>query len=150
MSDYIFTTEQVQKAFPDWKNFACLHMSISLNIAYRAGLILPREEKKSEALYASIGQKVESPGALEQVDLNSERTGKMSAKEEVFERDAVADYLDQLITETFNRETLLILGLGAYDDLKQKYDADGWPDAVAQEQEFLKILVQKIALALKV
>ena len=41
MSDYIFTTEIVKEAFPDWKDFSCLHMSISLNIAMKAGLISP-------------------------------------------------------------------------------------------------------------
>lgn len=46
MSDYIFTAESVVKAFPEWTKSSCVYLAISLNIAYKAGLISPPQDER--------------------------------------------------------------------------------------------------------
>ena len=46
MNDYIFTAESVVKAFPEWTKSSCVYLAISLNIAYKAGLISPPQDER--------------------------------------------------------------------------------------------------------
>jgi len=45
MTDYIFDAKSVQKAFPDWTKSSCVYLAISLNIAYKAGLVSPPQNE---------------------------------------------------------------------------------------------------------
>ena len=46
MNDYIFTTQKIQEAFPNWTKFDCVYMGICLNLAYKAGLISPPQDEE--------------------------------------------------------------------------------------------------------
>jgi hypothetical protein len=46
MTDYIFTTQKIQEAFPNWTKFDCVYMGICLNLAYKAGLISPPQDEE--------------------------------------------------------------------------------------------------------
>lgn len=155
MTDHLFTAQVIKKTFPEWTDFSCVHMSITLNIAYKAGLIRPPEEKISESPCAPVIHEVGSESPL-QVPPH-QRIEKMSYEDEIeesenevniphFDEAETEEYMTILIDSVFKPENLRKLGFLALEDLREQYKKAGeWPDEVRQGEDFGKRLLNQIA-----
>lgn len=149
MTDHLFTAQVIKKTFPEWTDFSCVHMSITLNIAYKAGLIRPPEEKISESPCAPVEYEVGSESPL-QVPPH-QRIEKMSYEDQnpenefTFDADYTAKCINSLIESVLNPENLHKIGIAAAKDLKYKYEQEGHiPDGEQQDTDLAEIVADKI------
>lgn len=150
MTDHLFTAQVIKKTFPEWTDFSCVHMSITLNIAYKAGLIRPPEEKISESPCAPVIHEVGSESPL-QVP-SHQRIEKMSYEDEIEENEFIfdaegytAECMNILIESVLNPENLHKIGIAAAKDLKYKYEQEGHiPDGEQQDTDLAEIVADKI------